>query len=56
MNNSKKTFRSAFSGYNREDVNQYIMESDLKYSEELAELKNKVETLEKKLKDEVTIK
>jgi len=39
MNNGSKTFRSALGGYNREDVNAYIKETDLKHAAELEELK-----------------
>ena len=43
MNNGRKTFRSAIGGYNREDVNEYIKNSDLKYTAELDTLKKAVE-------------
>lgn len=39
MNNGTKTFRSTLGGYNREDVNTYIKETDLKHAEELEALK-----------------
>ena len=43
MNNEGKTFRSAIGGYNREDVNEYIKNSDLKYAAELDSLKKAVD-------------
>ena len=39
MNNGAKSFRSALGGYNREDVNGYIKETDLKHAAELEEMK-----------------
>ncbi|MBQ8332378.1 MAG: hypothetical protein IJX93_01230, partial [Clostridia bacterium] len=38
MNNGKTAFRSALGGYNREDVNAYIKETDLRHAAETEEL------------------
>ncbi len=44
MNNGTKTFRSALGGYNRDDVNGYIKETDLKHAAELEELQKALNT------------
>ena len=42
-----KMFRSALSGYNKDDVNRYILETDRKYREEMDKLNRDVEDMGK---------
>lgn len=46
MNNGKTAFRSQLGGYNREDVNAYIKETDLKHAAELEDMKQALETIQ----------
>ncbi len=46
-----KMFRNSISGYNREDVNKYIKETDVAHAEETAALKSELEALGEKLGD-----
>lgn len=50
---NQKMFRSALSGYNREDVNTYIKDTDTRHYEEVEALKIETESLRTKLNDEV---
>ena len=45
MGTTDKLFRSQLSGFNKEDVNKYILEADRRYTEETAALKQELEAL-----------
>lgn len=52
MNNeTQKTFRNAIGGFNREDVTNYIKESDMKHAERVAELEARIAELENHLSE-----
>ncbi len=51
MGDKKTKFRSALSGYNKEDVNSYIESLSTKYHNEDTENKEKIAKLEKRIKE-----
>ena len=50
MSNSK-LFRSAVGGFNREDVNKYIKETDERHIEEVETLKSEIANISNKLEE-----
>jgi len=42
-------FRNALSGYNKDDVNAYIKEIDMQYSDKLAELQNQIASMQSEI-------
>ena len=51
MNNAKKMFRSSVNGYNKNDVNGYIMEITKKFSTAEASYKEEIDRLNKRLSE-----
>ncbi|MBE6616755.1 MAG: hypothetical protein E7627_02245 [Ruminococcaceae bacterium] len=49
-----KMFRTQMGGFNRDDVNNYIKETDLKHSEEISALRSQLDEIESKVNDLAT--